>query len=100
MLLFLQSSQFDESEDAHLTHGFPSVTRGPVDITKAERVLGWKPTPVEIALGAICGFYEQMQYSPEFKFIRDRVLDKLDVRGDKYRDFIEIHYNSRVKMEL
>ena len=55
---------------------------------------------MEIALGAICGFYEQMQYSPEFKFIRDRVLDKLDVRGDKYRDFIEIHYNSRVKTEL
>ena len=84
--------EFDETDDAHLTYGFPSVTRGPVDVGKAERVLGWAPTRFGVALSAICGFYEQMQYSAEYKFILDRVLDKLDVRGDKYRDFIELHY--------
>ena len=92
-------TKFDESDDAHLIHGFPSVTRGPVDIGKAETVLNWSPTGVETALSAVCGFYEQMQYSSEYKFILDRVLDKLEVRGDKYRDFIELHYRN-LKQEL
>lgn len=93
-------TKFDESDEAHENHGFPSVTRGPVDISKAISDLRWNPTDIKTAVEEICSFYEKMQYTSEFNYILDRVLDKLNVRGDKYRDFIELHHSKLNKEEL
>jgi nucleoside-diphosphate-sugar epimerase len=38
----------DGTEDA--VHMFPSVRKGPVDITKAQALLGFKPTPLQQAI--------------------------------------------------
>lgn len=93
-------TKFDESDAAYINHGFPSVSLGPVDTTKATIMLNWAPTNIYKALIELCEFYEGAQYNLEYKHIIDRVLDKLEIRGDKYRDFIELHWEKLKKEEL
>jgi len=83
--------------------GFPSVTRGPVDISKAEKMLAWKPTPIEKALVETMEFYDDAQFNGDYKYIMDRVLEFHGVSRDKYREFVIQHHKemeSRQKQEL
>ena len=82
---------FDETEEADILFGLPSVTRGPIDTSKAKRLLNWQPTDLQIALRKTCRFYEQAEYNKKFRQILDLVLDNLGVRGQYYRQFLEIH---------
>lgn len=91
---------FDESESAYLNFGIPSVTKGPVSTDKAEQLLNWQPSDFSKAVKETCKFYEEAQYTLKYKFMLDIVLDKLGVRGEKYRDYLEHHFDKMQKMEL
>jgi len=93
-LLLKQEINFDETEEAHINFGFPSVSRGPISCDKGKQKLMWNPTDIDVALKEICKFYESAQYKTDNKFILDHILDSLDIRRDKYRDFLEMHHAS------
>lgn len=56
---------------------FPSVTTGPLDTTKAKRLLGWKPTPWFDVLGITVEFYESAMKDKTFKKPRNDVIRTL-----------------------
>ena len=67
------------------------TTTGPVDISKATRVLEWMPTPLESAVDSICRFYSSalrrkdpaaMKAAKEF--FEDEIQAKADF-SDLYR---------------
>ena len=90
--------------DGNLGIGFPSVMRGPVDISKAINFLNWKPTPVHKALHDTMQFYNESQFNRDYKYILDRVLEFHGVKRDKYRQFVVKHHEEfekrRTKQEL
>lgn len=95
---------FDETDAADINFGIPSVLRGPVNISKAKALLDWQPTDLQIAIRMTCRFYEKAEYKDEYRNILDQVLEALGVRGEYYRDFLEIHqtryYQQKQKEEL
>jgi nucleoside-diphosphate-sugar epimerase len=54
---------------------FPSVTRGPVDISKAEKLLKWKPSRLNQVICDVCRYYLRAarQFPEEF----NKVVDNL-----------------------
>ena len=56
---------------------FPSVISGPLDITKAKRFLGWKPTSWFDVLGTTVEFYENAMNDKNFKKPRNDVIRTL-----------------------
>ena len=66
-----------DREDNSGSYLFPSVTRGPVNITKAERNLGWNPMHLEEAVEKTVQFYEFAMRAPEFRRPRNTLIDKL-----------------------
>ncbi|XP_065653466.1 uncharacterized protein LOC136080580 [Hydra vulgaris] len=82
---------FNETDEL-IHYGIPSVTRGPIDITKAVNILNWNPSSIYSVLKETCQFYEDAEYNVDYKFSLDLVLDALDVRSERYRDFIEMHF--------
>ena len=48
-------------------HIFPSVDRGPIDISKAQSMLLWEPTPWKTAVQNIVHFYEDAAKSKQYK---------------------------------
>lgn len=65
---------------------YPSVTRGPVNITKAEKNLNWKPMPIEEAVEKTVQFYEYAMRAPEFRRQRNALINKL-IPGEKKEIF-------------
>lgn len=65
--------QYPSSDDA--SHLYPSVYRGPVNITKAKKYLGWIPTSWDVVAKATVDFYNQAFYN--FEQERNEVLQKL-----------------------
>ena len=76
--------KFDEANSAQLTSGFPSVTRGPVDISLAIKQLDWSPTNIVLALNETCKFYENAEQNHNYHFNLKRALDRLGVRREIY----------------
>ena len=103
MAKFLGNDSIDIS-DGDFGIGFPSVTRGPVDISKAVNLLNWRPTPVYQALHDTIQFYNEAQFNGNYKYILDRVLEFHGVKRDKYRQFVVKHHEElerrSVKQEL
>lgn len=62
----------DSSTDA--VHMFPSVRRGPVDITKAQRLLDFSPTPLQQVITETVLFYEKAMTNPYFTQPRNDVI--------------------------
>ena len=60
-------------------HFYPSVTRGPVDITKAEEVLDWQPTQLKHAICNVCKFYHRAvsRFPEEFDKVVNRLVSLL-----------------------
>ena len=53
---------------------YPTVRRGPMDSTKAQSLLDWKPTPVEEAVKATSDFYEEVMKGDKFSNQRDEII--------------------------
>lgn len=92
MVKFNNESDGIEIKDDIFEIGFPSVIRGPVDITKAETVLKWAPTEINTALTETMKFYDDAQFNPEYKYILERILDFHGIKRDKYREFVLMHH--------
>ncbi|XP_014673838.1 PREDICTED: uncharacterized protein LOC106814077 isoform X2 [Priapulus caudatus] len=56
-------------------HLFPSVTRGPVDISKAKNLIGWQPTSLDDAISKTVQFYNAAE--TRFASERDDVFEDL-----------------------
>lgn len=69
---FAKSSQWG-------THYYPSVTRGPLDISMAVKFLRWNPHQLDHGIRKTAQFYEYAMRSSEFKVQRRAILDSLDV---------------------
>lgn len=86
--------------DGELGIGFPSVTRGPVDILKAINLLDWKPTPIKQALQDTIQFYNEAQFNGNYKYILDRVLEFHGVKREKYGQFVVKHHEELESRKL
>lgn len=51
---------------------YPTVTRGPLDISKAKILLDWKPMTWEIALSSLCAYFEGAM--SDMKLLREREM--------------------------
>ena len=57
---------------------FPSVTRGPVNCTKALKILNWKATPIQVAIDESIAFYRNSLNSPQFAFLVKKIIADLE----------------------
>ena len=57
---------------------FPSVTRGPVNCSKALQVLNWKPTPIQLAINESVAFYRDSLNSPQFSTLVTTIIADLE----------------------
>ncbi|XP_013410025.1 uncharacterized protein LOC106173431 [Lingula anatina] len=78
------------------TYVFPSVHRGPVDISKAKKLLAFRPTPWREALADIVTFYENAMRDDSFATRQDFIETMLRevAKNDKeafYRGLAEIY---------
>lgn len=62
---------------------FPSVTRGPLNITRAEKMLDWNPTPLSEAVQKTVQFYEYAMRAKDFRFQRNALINKLIPKDKK-----------------
>jgi len=51
-------------------HVYPSVTKGPIDVTKAKVTLGFRPTPQEVALSRTIRWYDKL-YKGDSEFRKE-----------------------------
>jgi len=56
---------------------YPSVRKGPVDVTKAINLLDWKPTPWLTALANSVEFYEKAMREDKYQDQRDEIIQIL-----------------------
>ncbi|XP_076467713.1 uncharacterized protein LOC143298702 [Babylonia areolata] len=69
--------QTDNSSQA--VHLFPSVKNGPVDITKAQALLGFVPTPLHTAVTETVAFYEKAMVNPYYHIPRKDIIRNMQV---------------------
>lgn len=77
-------------------HVYPSVTKGPVDVSKAKDKLGFCPTPQEVALSRTIRWYDKL-YKKDGNFRKEVVTELIDIldevndyeSDDKRRDAID-----------
>ena len=67
--------------DTSVPHIYPSVEKGPIDISKAKKLLNWQPTRIDDAISQIVAFYEdvcdqQLQYKSEKADIFETIMDE------------------------
>lgn len=56
---------------------FPSVKLGPIDTSKAVKLLKWTPTPWEVVLKKMIDFYEKAMVLPEYEIARRDIIRML-----------------------
>ena len=64
----------DESVAGNHFYLYPSVIRGPIDVTKAVNLLHWSPTPWREAIAATVAFHEAAPLDPRFTRQFDDVI--------------------------
>ncbi|KAL8573392.1 hypothetical protein ACOMHN_032407 [Nucella lapillus] len=69
--------QTDDSSQA--VHLFPSVRNGPIDISKAQDVLGFVPTPLQTAIAETVAFYEKAMMNPYYQIPRKDIIRHMQV---------------------
>ncbi|KAI0210396.1 hypothetical protein LSAT2_004868 [Lamellibrachia satsuma] len=81
----------DESVSGNHFYLYPSVVRGPVDVTKAENLFKWSPTPWKEALAATVRFHEAAPADPRFTRQFDDVIQIMaqQMFGDRRTEFFE-----------
>lgn len=78
--------KFDKSNEWG-THYFPSVQRGPLDISMAVNFLRWNPHQLDEGIRKTVQFYEYAMRSSEFQAQSKAILDSLDVPSLKMEAF-------------
>lgn len=100
--------KFDKSNNRG-THYYPSVKRGPLDISMADKYLRWNPHMLDHAVKKTVQFYEYAMRSSDFKHQRKAILDSLDVPSYAMEAFrkrlkevygVDYHRPDNVKDEL
>jgi nucleoside-diphosphate-sugar epimerase len=71
-------------EEGTSTYLYPTVRRGPIDPTKAMRVLGWTPTPWDEAIRETVDFYEGVMKGEKYLIQRDEIVQVLS--GQLYKN--------------
>lgn len=57
---------------------FPSVTRGPINCTKAIHMLKWNPTPINVAINDSVAFYRDYMNSPQSAVLVKTIIADLE----------------------
>lgn len=70
--------EFDRSNEGGLRY-YPSVKRGPVDISMALNYLRWNPHKLDTGIKKTVQFYEYAMRSSDFKAQRKAILDSFKV---------------------
>lgn len=78
--------KFDKSNEWG-THYYPSVKRGPLDISMAVKFLRWNPHKLDRGITKTVQFYEYAMRSLEFNAQRKAILDSLDVPSHSMEAF-------------
>ena len=76
--LGISEVNFDKSNDRGL-HYYPSVKRGPVDISMALNYIKWGPHELDKGVKKTVQFYEYAMRSSDFKAQRKAILDSFKV---------------------
>ncbi|XP_066931110.1 dTDP-D-glucose 4,6-dehydratase-like [Clytia hemisphaerica] len=63
-----------EHEDEKGFFRYPTAERGPIDVTNAEILLDWEPTPFEEAAKATCEFFDEAMVNPIYAKEREIAL--------------------------
>ncbi|KAI6656929.1 hypothetical protein LOD99_16231 [Oopsacas minuta] len=78
---------------------FPSVTRGPIDCTKAIQVLKWEPTPIHVAVNDSVTFYRDSINSPQLAVLIKTIIADLElslIPKEKIKKFrAELHKHTQ-----
>ncbi|XP_032218471.1 uncharacterized protein LOC5518064 [Nematostella vectensis] len=92
--------QFDKVEERGATY-FPSVQRGPLNITKAEKMLPWKPTALSRVIKKTAEFYSYAMFATEFKMQRDGTIKAFvpDEVMDKFHKKYQQIYGQELKIK-
>jgi len=92
----------DESVAGNHFYLYPSVIRGPIDVTKAVNLLHWSPTPWREALAATVAFHEAAPLDPRFTRQFDDVIQIMAqemFRDRKTRFFEALEQLYNVKLD-
>ena len=66
-------------------HVYPSVTKGPIDVTKAKDTLAFRPTPQEVALSRTIRWYDKL-YEKDGNFRKEVVTELIGIL-DEINDY-------------
>ena len=72
--LGIEQGGFDEIPDEKAFYLYPSVRKGPVDVTKAQNLLNWEPTEWKKAVTDTVQFYEDVFTNPEYEHQRNEII--------------------------
>ena len=76
--LDISEVKFDKSHEGGSRY-FPSVSRGPLDISMALDYLKWNPHKLEVGVKKTVQFYEYAMRSSDFKAQRKEILDRFRI---------------------
>ena len=81
-------------------HIYPSVERGPIDTSKAVKMLHWTPTPWPIVCKRVTAFYENIARESIFTDEKEDCINSLleDVDNSKERTQLKIMLNKVLSM--
>ena len=83
------------SDDDSTWYSYPTVTKGPLDISKAKLLLNWQPMPWEAALESLSSFYESAMVNETFVKEREMLL------ADFFENVVaEVHYVTALRKLL
>ena len=63
-----------DSGQNNVAYYYPSVRCGPINVTKAEELIGWKPTPVVQAFNETVQFYQEVMKGDKFITQRNELV--------------------------
>ena len=72
-----QRKCFRFSKSSDVPWIFPSVSRGPVNISKATTYLGWKPKPINEVIKETVKFYKEIQSSQNYTKEKEEIIDAI-----------------------
>ena len=72
-LKFVKFTFQDLNETAH-QYFYPSVRKGPIDVSKAQSLVNWEPTPWHQMIEDTVAFYESAMRNDDFNTQRDEII--------------------------
>jgi nucleoside-diphosphate-sugar epimerase len=93
--------KFDESTVERPATYFPSVKRGPLNVTKAQKLLKWKSYTLSEGIKKNAGFYNYAMKASEFKQQRDGIVEafipdsKMGLFKKKYEEIYGVEFKMK-----